>query len=224
MNKPLFAVVALFAGFVATPAFATEIDFRSSAWAAGDGRSSYSQTSSDGVTVTVSAGPAPYADLSQDSTDGFGVSYGFGYEGDEIEARESLTVSFSESVLITDVFLTDLFIEADSRGRLYPEIGFYTSSDGTVQFQAIEGAGTNGQLTLSPDVWADAIVFTAPGLEYENWAWQDHEFSVAGINYTTQASSVGVPELDPGAAGTALLLVVGAGLMLSDRQRRSQIV
>lgn len=219
MKRPLFATVALFTGFAATPAFAAEIDFRSSAWAAGDGESSYSQTGSDGVTVSVSAAPAPYADLYHSSTDGFGVSYRYGYESDEIEGFESLRVSFSESVLITDVFITDLFIESDTFGRLYPEVGFYSSSSGTVQFQAIQGAGTNGELALAPEIWADAIVFTAPGLE--NWGTQDHDFSLAGLNYTTGTTAV--PELDPGSAGTGLLLVTGAALMLSDRRRRAQL-
>src|SRR6185312_1764153 len=59
-----------------------------------------------------------------DSEDGLGVRNS--YENDEIESVESLTVSFSETVLISDVFLTDLFIEDPLLGRPYAEVGYYT--------------------------------------------------------------------------------------------------
>jgi hypothetical protein len=204
-------VAGLMTLMVSSPAFAADIDFRSSAFAGANNRSGFSYTASDGVTLTVTAGPTG-ARLYQDSQDGFGVRAS--YENDEIEGYESLSIGFSEDVLLTDLFITDLFIERPflGLGRSYAEVGYYTIDGDTTTFHAITSGG-NGELTLTPNLWADGIVFRAPGLV----GFQNHEFSVGGLSYTTRTAEV--PELDPSAAGAAMLLLVGAVLMLGERRR-----
>jgi hypothetical protein len=219
MIKYFSSAVALCVLLVAAPAFAAEVDFRSSEFSSANHRSSFTYTADDGVTLTLTAGPA-FSTLYQDSADGFGVRSLTGYDSSQVEGRETLTISFSETVLITDVFINDLFIERTLLGGTYAEIGYYTTVNGTTEFRAIQGAGTSGELTLHPDVWVDAIVFTAPGLV----GFQTHDYSVAGINYTTSgggaaAGGSAVPELDASAGSTGLLLLVGAAALLSDRRR-----
>jgi hypothetical protein len=200
---------------VAGPAFAAELDFRSSSFTSADGDPSFNYTASDGIQVRLQPGPSG-ATLYQDSTDGIGVRYS--YETDEIEGRERLTISFSQSgasqsVLITDLYLTDLFVERTSGGTQYAEVGYYTVNGSTTTFHAVQPTGTNGELHLSPDVWASAITFSAPGIVGS----QNHEYSVAGLSYTTRSGSV--PELDPSAAAGALVLLLGSVLLLTERRR-----
>lgn len=211
MSKQVSLVVGLLTLAIASPAFAADIDFRSSAFAGANNRSSFAYTASDGVTLTVTAGPRG-ARLYQDGEDGFGVRAS--YENDEIEGHETLTIGFSEDVLLTDIAITDLFIERPlfNLGRPYAEIGYYTIDGDTTVFHSITSGG-NGELSLEPNVWADEIVFRAPGLV----GLQHHEFSVGGLSYSTRTAEV--PELDPSAAGAAMLLLVGAALMLSERRR-----
>jgi hypothetical protein len=113
--------------------------------------------------------------------DGIGIRYS--YENDEIESDEILEISFSESILLSYVNLTDLFNEWG-----YLETGsYYYSYQGTtsgeVFFSAdpLETIGdTYGEYTLGVDQYVDSIYFKAPG-DIGN---EDHEYSVKGI-YTS---------------------------------------
>lgn len=180
--------------------------------------------SADGVDVTVTPGPAGATWLYWDSDDGFGVrsSGTIGYEADEIEGSESLTVGFSSPVHLTEVSLTDLFIEDNNFGRgTYPEVGTATLSDGTVVPVAAATSGGNGSLTLAVDAWTSSILFEAPGYAGDkNWwgtSQQDHEFSVAGISFDTISTSV--PELSGNGAFAAIGLLA-AGLFIGTSRRR----
>src|SRR5262245_12492057 len=219
--RSLVAGIGLFIVTAASPAFAADINFRSSAFSGANGKSSFEYTASDGVKLTISAAPAPKAKLYQDSQDGFGVDSKYGYEKDEIEALETLTISFSETVLITDVFLSDLFIEDPLIGKSYKEYGYYRLDNGSKNLVVAKAKGGNGEITVQPDAWASSINFSAPGLT-GLFGLHNNEFSVAGLSYDKKGCGGGaVPELDPSATGTAMLLLVGCALLLTDKRRRT---
>jgi hypothetical protein len=213
MTRFLAPALALATLGVAAPALAAQIDFRTSAFSSANWQPSFSYTASDGVTLTITPGPRG-ATLYQDSTDGLGVR--FSYEADEIEAKETLTIGFSEEVLLSDLFLTDLFNESG-----YLERGAYAVNGGTTKnwFTADPGQtpGTNGELTLDVGTYVTSITFSAPGKLM--FGLQNHEFSLGGLDYSRRA----VPELDPSAGASTLLLLLGMLAVLSERRRRSAV-
>ena len=192
-------------------AFAAFIDFRDSEVFGGKGLRSYT-ASVDGLELTIQASPRSSV-LWWDDTDGYGIQSRWwtgAYERDEIEGREYLTLLFSESVYLSEVFITDLFYE-----RGYRELGFYSlDGDGTWHsFQAdpsqIRGS-TGGELMVPVGADVEYIVFAAPG-----WmAGQHHEFSVGGVSL----SEVPVPL-------PASFYLLGSGLIgllaLRRKMRRS---
>jgi hypothetical protein len=196
-------------------AFAANLDFTSAAFAAADGRGSFSTVASDGVTVTLTAGPVwAGARLQQDTTDGFGVATILDSDPDEIEGTETLTISFSQGVTVSDVFITDLFNEG------YLETGSLSINGGqAVSFSASSSQTpglSNGQLTLDVDTVVTSLTFSAPS----GGLFRQNDFSVRGVNYTVPASATQVPELSGSAAPLALMLLIGCALLVNDRRVR----
>jgi hypothetical protein len=209
-----FAILGFFAVLASSgTAFAANLDFASAAFAPGDGQSSFAYTASDGVTLTLTAGPNwQSARLQQDSTDGFGVSTFLDSDPDEIEGAETLTLSFSQGVTVSDVFITDLFNEG------YLEAGTYSINGGSaISFAAASTqtpGSTNGALTLDLDTVVTSLTFSAPS----GGLFRQNDFAVRGINYTVASRQV--PELSGSAAPLALMLLLGCALVVNDRRVR----
>lgn len=211
-----FAVLGFLAVLAcSSTAFAANLDFASAAFAPGDGQSSFAYTASDGVTLTLTAGPNwQGARLQQDSVDGFGVSTLLDGDPDEVDGSETLTLSFSQGVTVSDVFITDLFNEG------YLEVGTYSINGGNaISFSALQTqttSGSNGALTLDLDTVVTSLTFTAPAAGL----FRQNDFAVRGVNYTVAARATQVPELSGNAAPLALMLLVGCAFLVNDRRVR----
>jgi hypothetical protein len=201
---------ALIGGFtvmlVASPAFAALINYKDAAHSGASGQTSYA-TSAGGTTVTAKAGPVG-ANITWNAGDGLGVNSTAGWEADEIEGKESLTLTFSQPTLITALYLTDLFREGG-----YTEKGSYTLDGGAAkEFSASEATGTNGAKTVAVNKTATVIKLYAPDKSGR------YEFSLAGVAFAD------VPELSPEATGTAMTIILGGfAIMFGSRRRRVQI-
>jgi len=152
------------------------------------------------------------ATISQDS-DGFGVDTLLDSDPDEIDGLEFLTLSFSQSVNVSDVFIADLFNEG------YLEKGAVSLNGGNaVSFSALSGQKTgssNGELTLSLDTAVTSLTFSAPSALF-----RQNDFAVSGINYTPAGNASEVPELSGNAAPLALMLLLGCAMIIGDRRAR----
>jgi hypothetical protein len=220
--------------FAVSSVYATELDFTptlpsGSSSANPNGQSSWSYEVDD-VLVVVTAGPRRSNRLYWDQDDGFGVNEPWmwrspnGYEYDEIDSGETLTVSFYDAsnpgtavnVVVDSFDVTDLFNE--TRGHNYDEIGNYElDSGGQVQFTAgtVENhSNVNGTGTVLVGATTTTLTLTAPG----HVNGEDHEFSVAGLEFHVAAESV--PELAASGTAGAFLLLSGFGLVLGGRRRR----
>ncbi len=211
-SRYLLFTIVLFLGM--TPAFAGYIDFTAAPF---DGSTidyePYFKISVDNVDLTFTPYPKNPLDpddpdnalLYWDSTDGFGVRHG--YEKDEIEGEEILTISFGGGVDLNQVMITDLFNEWG-----YLETGYYWLNGDTStkkQFWADPnqtiGSIYNGELTLNIDAYdVDSISFAAPGKKIRD---ENHEFSVGGINISK------VPE-------PSTLLLLSTGLLVGAAFRK----
>lgn len=217
MLRIKFATAFVFLLLASSGASANFIDFRTSAFSTSDYKTSFQYTDTDGTKLNIVPGPAGTASLYWDSTDGFGVRGSAGYETDEIDSAESLSVNFSKNVYVNSFLATDLFNESG-----YLEIGYYSLNGGSaVKFMADASqvpTTTNGVKTVAVNNYANSITFTAPGKLWSGFQLQNHEFSVAGI---TIGSGSSVPELDPGPASSAMALLIAAGFALHGRRRRT---
>jgi MYXO-CTERM domain-containing protein len=217
MLRTKFATAFVFLLLASSGASANFIDFRTSAFSTSDLKTSFQYTDTDGTKLNIVPGPTGLSALSWNGTDGFGVRSLVGYDTGEIEGSESLTVNFSKNVYVNSFLATDLFNESG-----YLEVGYYSLNGGSaVKFMAdasqIPGT-TNGVKTVGVNGYANNITFTAPGLLWNGFQLQNHEFSVAGI---TIGSGSSVPELDPGPASSAMALLIAAGFALHGRRRRT---
>lgn len=206
---------------VTSSASAEFVDFRNaSEFGGSDHGTSASFDTDSGATATIVPGPAG-ATFYWGTDDGFGVRYsGSGaYEYDEIEGPETLSITFSEPVYIESVLLSDLFRETTNLGTTYNETGSYQLSNGTTGSIVANGAGgVNGEQTASIGAWTQSITFRALGQVggFFGLNTRNSEYSLAGITFGGPAT---VPELDPSAAGTALILLLGGLLVLGGRRR-----
>ncbi|MBN1653965.1 MAG: hypothetical protein JXA30_09330 [Deltaproteobacteria bacterium] len=217
MRSTFLKLAAFSTGFVliiASTAFADFIDFRSEEnFAAAANQESFTADVGDyDLTLT----PAPTgSQLYWDNVDGFGVISGTWYdEVDEIDHRESLTISFSDSVYLSSISLTDLFYENG-----YFEMGYYVLSDGSVEtFVAdfTQVKGTNGLLDI--EIGADNITSISLKALPSYWI-VNHDYSVMGIDVTANGASASVPELGAESSVSALALLFGGVLVVNGRRR-----
>jgi hypothetical protein len=216
MLRIKFGTALAFLLLAASSASANFIDFRTNAFAGANYQTSFQYTNSDGTKLNIVPGPVGTSSLYWDSTDGFGVRSLGGYETDEIDGSESLTVNFSKNVFVNSFMATDLFNESG-----YLEVGYYSLNGGTaVKFMADADqvpTTTNGVKTVAVNGYANRITFAAPGKLWSGFQLQSHEFSVAGISL----SAGQVPELDPTPASSAIALLISAGFALHGRRRRT---
>lgn len=169
------------------------------------------------MNTTLTASPGGSL-LWQDSEDGLGIQSSpiadipAGYENDEIEGDELLTISFLHDVFLNNLYIADLFYEPGEQG--YYEMGQYSINGGSWVDFLSDGTGTNGELLLVlniPNV--SYIQFMAPGKSIPG---QNHEFAVQGIDVDAGSSELPEP-------GTMLLLGSGlAGYYITRRKRRSR--
>jgi hypothetical protein len=197
---------------LASPASAAVIDFGDSAFEAAEGLSTYS-TTVDGVGVTISAAPSPYA-LIEHTSAGLGIDYrDSGSAEQQIEGVEVLTLQFDTLVDITQLTVTNLY----DWGMIQVEVGTYTLDGQSTTFEAQNQAGT---LTVPVDAApATTITFRAQG----GWSWfGDNGFTLESITFETPGGSVAAaPELDPNVASSAVAIAVGTTLLVNERRRRA---
>ena len=203
---------------VATALLSPQIDFRDSLFSAANNQHSFS-TVVDGIgfTITAEVAGAPgggTATLWWDSKDGLGIRHN--YENDEIEGTERLRLSFDNTIGLSEIFVSDLFVEGD-----YSEIGYYQIDNGvTFAFDAQSLMGTDGNkangehlITIDPVIPVNDLLFFAPG----NIGGRNHEFALLG--FTDPPLNIVIVE-----PATLTLFGVGiaglAGIRIRRRQRR----
>ena len=188
--------------FLTANAFAsTTIDFRTAGFAGALNQPSFTYVNpGDGLEVELVANPiAGSTRLWWDAMDGIGIQSPYGYEQDEIEAAEMLLVSFSDSIILNQIHITDLFSQYG-----YMEIGrIQVDTNTPIIVQGVELFGSsNGELWVDVGLEANFIQFSAPGYAFGN---ENHEFSVAGIDYSPVPIPSAILLFGPCIAGLAAL-------------------
>ena len=207
MKKSIFMLAAgvlfLFAGNVSATIIPDNlaIDFRDDVWNGAEGESSYTVGN---VTATAYKNSG-YGELYQDNLDGLGVLSG---EPDEINHPEWLGVSIQSEMLLTGVWITDLFdYDENNSGENFgaAEYGYLVLNNDTtttINFCAYAGqylGESNGELWVSFGglMPVSSIDFYPGGSEITpNFK---NEYSVAGFT--------GEPVPEP-----ATMLLFGTGL------------
>jgi hypothetical protein len=166
------------------------VDFRTAAWSSADGQATHTVSG-----ITASALPGGKV-LYQDSNDGLGIKGG---ENDEVDRAEQLEVSFGSGLMVTGVWITDLFLSADGgldgeNGEV--ELNIVAAADQTFSFTGVFPQGTgNGELYVPFGTSLNVQTATFNALPFNQGSTGD-EFSVAGFT--------AVPE-----PGTLILFALG---------------
>ncbi len=176
----LLATFAVLLLLVLSPvaSMANFIDFRLTPFEIGANNSpSYSKTK-DSLTLTFTPIGNNTPMLYWDTTDGFGVQAGGGYEADEIEYPESLRIGFSTMIYVSSFDLTDLFWEKGYEEMGQWSLDFSTWNDFSQTDHSQSPSLSNGEYSLIINQEVKDIWFRAPG----KIDGRDHEFSVAGVS------------------------------------------
>jgi hypothetical protein len=198
----LFSALSLWAA-VGT-ALAVQIDFTSDLYAPAEGQRTYAR---DGLLLSaMPEGQDVY--LTWTADDGIGIGGNFSYEDDEVEFDEWMRIDFDKSVLLTDVYLTDFFVE--TRGdHTYQEHGMilFLYADGSLSpvydFWQTDAGAVNGEYTLDVAGWTgdrEVLAVGLSGVGGNSVVGEDHEFAVAGLEVSP------VPE-------PASMFLLGSGLL-----------
>lgn len=210
---------------VAGPAGAVAIDFRNHRFAPAPDLNHHT-VDNRGYSFSFDtlhiAGMHPNGSLSWNEADGFGI-IGAGWENDEIEFPEVLSLSFGETLYVEQLFVTNLFIEHDG---IRPERGFYSFDGGSSwnPFSA-DGLDDNGELSVEIGVMTSQLLLTSAGSDIRTRR-NGHEFALAGIELYHhqpggkdrdhgQCQDPAVPE------PTAALLFASGALVIGRRNRRA---
>ena len=202
---------------LAGSASAIPVDFRDASFSAGYGVNHFEHSAAsydftfDALHIS---GMQHDGTLYWDAADGFGI-IGAGWEDDEIEFPEVLSLSFGETVYVDHLIVTDLFIEQEGTR---PERGFYSLDGGSSwnPFTA-DGLDDNGEMVVAIDATASQMLLTSAGRDTRARR-NGHEFSLAGIDlYRDGGGGMGSAAPEPSAA---LLFGVGA-LVIRSRSRRA---
>jgi len=200
MNKIKWLGTIFVISLLAGSAFAgTTIDFRDPVWAAANGQTSYTVGN-----ITVNATVATNAVLWQDSIDGLGVNSPSGPNPDEIDFPEVLEIHFASNMILTGVWVSDLFGPPDGNGADPGGENAYLVINGltNIHFVGADSEQTNGEQFV--DFGGGISVHT---LEFNSVCSND-DYSVMGIE--------AIP-----APGAILLGSIGVGFVSWLRRRRT---
>jgi len=200
MNKITLLGDLIVISLIASSSFAgTTIDFRDPVWAAANGQPSYTVGN-----ITVNATVATGAVLWQDSIDGLGVNSPNGPNPDEIDFPEVLEIHFASNMILTGVWISDLFDAPDGNGADPGGENAYLVINGVtnIHFVGANSEQTNGEQFV--DFGGGISVHT---LEF-NAVCSNDDYSVMGIE--------AIP-----APGAILLGGIGLGFVNWLRRRRT---
>lgn len=178
----------------ASTAHAATVDFKSATFAPAAGQSTFT-TTVNGFNITLKALSLPGTTLYNkafyyDPVDGLGIthSYPSGDEADEIDNPEVFKIAFNSPtpVLVNSVSITDLFIETRN-GNTYAETGLWSTDINLPlaqwnSFSQTNPAAPNGEFLLAINQSVSQLYFTSLTA---NRKYQDHDFSLAGLNLQT---------------------------------------
>lgn len=231
MKHVLALMTAVAAIGTSALAQAANIDFKSAegqaAGSLGTAQYTYGNVDGSGVAVTVAA---TGGNISYAAGIGLGVNAPTASDlATQVNAGESLKISFSSEVDIQYVGLTDLDYTLTGTLRnltWVPDSGGWTVfDDGGAKVTAGQFSTANataaswggGTMTLDLSYISDAI--SSIVLESTNGS-QKLGFALGSVGFKTVGGIVSVPELSASGAASAAFLLIGMALLLAGERRR----
>ena len=224
----VLAGIALGQSAMASPLPTPQVDFRSDAFSGASNQTSF-HTTVAGIGMTISGyhfapdGTKSAAALYWDNIAGIGVATALerDAQNDEIDSTEWLTITFDNTIGLSNIFVSKLFAQQHWNGLVYDEQGYYSTDGGAnVAFDAGSLYGTAGDkslgqadLTLSKIIPVNEITFGVAdaGLAHSS-------YSVLGFTDPPVPNEVPVPAT----TGLMVMLMGMAGLGLA-RRRKSAV-